>query len=220
MVLRFAAFVIWAAVAASAVFWALRFGARPTAVPAYATVVGTTASVNGDLERLFGSDAVAAAPEAVAAPPPADPRFKLVGVVAPRAPGAAGGLALIALDDKPPRAFRVGAAVDGDMVLQAVRARGATLGLPGQPARVDLQLPALPPPATGVPGAVGGLPRSMAGSTGLSARPLPVPLPAPVQSEDAQDEPPDGAPDRSTNAVPPGRPATPPPPSPGRARPL
>ena len=85
-------------------------------------------AARGDLTRLLGVDpapvVAAAAPE-----PAADARFKLVGVVSPRSPQAAReGLALIAVDGKPPRAYRVGAVVDGPNVLQAVNARGATLG--------------------------------------------------------------------------------------------
>lgn len=101
-------------------------------------------SARGDLTRLFGVDA---APVAAAAQAPADSRFRLIGVAAPRATGE--GLALIAVDGKPPRAYRVGASVDGDTVLQAVRARGATLGLRGGPAVVTLEIPPLPAAATG-----------------------------------------------------------------------
>jgi general secretion pathway protein C len=154
MVSRFAAFVIWAAVAASIVFWALQLGARPMAAPAYTLVVSTASGVNADLGRLFGADAPAALP-AVAAAPQVDARFRLIGVVAPRAPAAAAeGVALIATDGKPAKAYRVGTAVDGEMVLLAVHARGASLGPRGQPAQVALELPALPPPSTGtLPGA-------------------------------------------------------------------
>jgi general secretion pathway protein C len=43
----------------------------------------------------------------------------------------------------------VGAPIDGDLVLQAVHARGARLGAQGAATQVTLDLPALPPPATG-----------------------------------------------------------------------
>jgi general secretion pathway protein C len=94
----------------------------------------------------------------VAAPVPvASSRFKLIGVVAPRAERAAAeGLALIAIDGKPPKAYRVGAAVDGELVLQRVHARGADLGArDATVASVALDVPPLPPPATGRPGAGG-----------------------------------------------------------------
>ena len=84
-----------------------------------------------------------------AAPVQADSRFRLIGVVAPRASSAqAEGLALIATDGKPAKAYRVGREVDGELVLLGVHARGASLGPRGQPAQIDLQLPALPPPTT------------------------------------------------------------------------
>ena len=110
----------------------------------------------------------------------ADARFRLIGVVAPRAAAAAAeGLALIATDGKPAKAYRVGTAVDGEMVLLAVHARGASLGPRGQPAQVALELPALPPPATGtLPGAAGlpPLPRP-------AMAPVPRALPPPQQQQ-------------------------------------
>ena len=156
MVSRFAAFVIWAAVAASIVFWALRLGARPIAVPAHATPVTLAGGFNGDMGRVLGADLPAAVASMAPAAVQEDARFKLIGVVAPRSAGAqAEGVALIATNGKPARAYRVGTAVDGELVLLAVHARGASLGPRGQPAQVDLQLPALPLPSTGtMPGSV------------------------------------------------------------------
>jgi general secretion pathway protein C len=113
----------------------------------------------GDLSALLGQVAEAAVGVAAPEAPPANNRFTLVGVAA--AKGAAGsreGLALIGVDDKPPRAFRVGAVVEGEWVLQSVSARGAQLGPRGGAAAVVLELPPLPPPATGVLGAEGGGP--------------------------------------------------------------
>jgi len=174
MLSRIAAFVIWAAVAASIVFWALRLWAQPIAAPAHATLVSNASGFRGDLSRVFGPDAAPLAMATPAAPQmQADARFRLIGVVAPRpAAAAAEGLALIATDGKPPKAYRVGTAVDGEMVLQAVHARGASLGPRGQAAQVSLELPALPPPSTG----------TMPGSALPSAVPrarAPIPLPAP-----------------------------------------
>jgi general secretion pathway protein C len=174
MVSRLAAFVIWGAVAASMVFWAMRLWVKPTAVPAHTTMVSTANAFKGDLTRLFGPDP---APEVVAAAParaaPVDARFRLIGVVAPRATAAkAEGLALIATDGKPPKAYRVGSAVDGELVLLAVHSRGASLGPRGQAAMVDLQLPALPAPATGAPTAMGTLPQPGRAMPSLPSRPV------------------------------------------------
>ncbi len=188
MVSRFAAFVIWGAVAACAVFWALRLWAQPMAVPAHALVVATAGGFKGDLSRVLGQDAPLAA--TMAAPPvQTDSRFRLIGVVAPRNSRAqAEGLALIATDGKPARAYRVGKEVDGDLVLLHVHARGASLGPRGQPAQVDLQLPALPPPATGTPGSAGIGPMSR------PALPLRPPLP-PVQAPPQPVAPPEAVPE-------------------------
>jgi general secretion pathway protein C len=77
------------------------------------------------------------------------------------------GLALIAVDGKPPKAYAVGARLDSDLVLQSVGLRTASIG-PSQGARsVLLELPALAPPNSGV------LPQV----TGVA----PVPPPAPIR---------------------------------------
>jgi general secretion pathway protein C len=145
-------------------------GVGGPAAPAYTVSVSDAPAVRGDLTRLLG----AAAPEPVAVPeatvaPEMASRFRLVGVVAPKSPRRLEGLALIAVDGKPAKAYRVGAAIDGNLVLQSVHARGAALGMRGGPPDLTLELPALPPPATGVPGGVaaggvapGGMPAAPA----------------------------------------------------------
>lgn len=131
--------MIWAVVAASAVFWALRFFAEGPAAPASAVPVGMANESRGDLDRLLGGTAVAAAPMAQ---PQAPSRFRLLGVVAPRAGTPEGqGVAVIAVDDKPPRAYRVGARVEGDLMLRSVSRRAAALGTATGESPVNLQLP-------------------------------------------------------------------------------
>ncbi|MEO7057833.1 MAG: hypothetical protein ABI281_04780, partial [Caldimonas sp.] len=149
---RLSAFVIWSLVAATAVFWALRFSARPLQAPAYAVAVGKSAPIRGDLTRLFGAAPIVAVMTDAA--PEAPSRFKLVGVMAPRSSTAqstaGGGLALIAVDGKPPKAYAVGSQLDTGLVLQSVSLRTASLG-PAQGDRsVLLEIPALAPPSTGV----------------------------------------------------------------------
>ena len=124
---RLSAFVIWALVAASAVFWGLRLAVRSPQAPAYTVSVGEAASVGGDLTRLLGTPPAAAA--ATVATPEIAARFRLTGVMAPKPP-ATQGVALIAVDGKLPRAFRVGASIDGDLVLQSVSLRTAAIGQP------------------------------------------------------------------------------------------
>ena len=162
MYARLSSFVIWSLVAATLMFWALRFVARPLQAPAYAMAVSTAAPMRGDLTRLFGAAPLLAI--AVEAAPEAPSRFRLVGVMAPNSrrddANAAYGLALIAVDGKPAKAFAVGSTLDSNLVLQSVSLRTASLG-PAEGARsVLLELPALPPPSTGVlpaPGSPAGV---------------------------------------------------------------
>jgi general secretion pathway protein C len=177
MLTRLSTFAVWAAVAACAVFWGLRLFVKPQPAPPQAAVAAVAAPVGSDLTRLLGADpVVVTAPTAVAVP---DPRFRLLGVVSPRAARSADeGLALIAIDDRPPRAYRVGAVVEGQTVLQSVGPRGASLGPRGGVALVALELappaaaatrslppamsPGAPPPLATLPG--------MPGSTGPALR--------------------------------------------------
>jgi general secretion pathway protein C len=184
MLARLCAFVIWALVAATAVFWGLRLFVTAPAAPAHAVPVGEAAALRGDLSRLLGAAPVAVA--AAAATPEAASRFRLIGVMAPRAAAASAasgaGVALIAVDGKPPKAFAVGAHLDGDVRLESVSLRAASIALgPGQ-APVLLELAPLPAPATGtLPGL---LPPPAA---------APVPLvPPPVPQVQASPMPPTG----------------------------
>jgi len=112
------AFVVWAAVAASAVFWLLRLTAGSPSAPPHTVAVSTAQTPRGDLSRVLGAPPVVATPGAPLEPALAS-RFKLLGVAAPREGGERSGLALIAVDGKPARGFKVGAAVDGEIVLQS-----------------------------------------------------------------------------------------------------
>ena len=150
MRVRLLAFVIWAAVAASVMFWALRLGASSPAAPAHTVAVGAAAAPRGDLTRVLGAaPARESAAAAVTVDSPLASRFRLLGVAAPRQGGDRQGLALIAVDGKPARSYAVGAPVDGELVLQSVHQRGAKLGGRGAATQVSLVLPALPAPATG-----------------------------------------------------------------------
>jgi general secretion pathway protein C len=70
---------------------------------------------------------------------PVASRFVLLGVAAL---GGSGGAALIGLDRQPPRPYRVGAVLDGGLVLQSVSRTTARLGPALQgPTTVELTLP-------------------------------------------------------------------------------
>ncbi len=131
-------FVLGFAAAASAVFWGLRLGGPESGPPGAATAA-TAPSAAADpaaVARFLGGG-----PAAVAAPAPAlASRLVLVGVVAGARSGE--GAAVIAVDGKPARPFRVGAAVDEGLVLQSVQGRRALVGpAQGAPA-LTLELPA------------------------------------------------------------------------------
>lgn len=144
MTARWSAFVAWAAFAASAVFWLLRMSGAAPVAPLHTVPVSEVVVPHGDLTRLFGAEPVAAQPEV----PALASRFHLLGVVAPKGPQSP-AIALIAFDGKPPRAFRVGATIDGELVLQSVESRGVDIGPRGGPSAAHLDLPPLAPAATG-----------------------------------------------------------------------
>lgn len=193
---KIGALAVWLLVGLCAVFWGLKLFVRPAPVPPQAGTVATTQALRGDLTRLLG---MAPEPEDEAPlPVAAASRFRLIGVVAPRSPRAAAeGLALIAIDGKPAKAYRVGAAVDGELVLQTVRARGADLGARGaNAAAVALSISPLPPAATGVPGAP-ALPAGVR-PPGTGQRPL-----APnLRAENDLNGEDDGAPEPAPSVVP------------------
>lgn len=183
MLARLTAFLVWALVAATAVFWGLRLLVRPPAAPAHTVAVGDASALRGDLTRLLG--ATPSAPSAAAAPAPElASRFKLLGVMASKQTQGE-GFALIAVDAKPARAYAVGAPLDGDLVLKSVGLRTAAIGpAQGAPA-LTLEVPALPTAATGaLPPLADGLKFGAAATpaTGTPA-PAPAPLPMPVPSQ-------------------------------------
>jgi general secretion pathway protein C len=183
---RLLAFVIWAAVAASAVFWLLRLWTSSPTAPPYTVSVPDKPPPRGDLTRVFGAPPAAAGPAAAPTEPALASRFKLLGVAAPREGGDVSGLALIAVDGKPARGFKVGAAIDGELVLQSVHPRGAALGPRDQGPSVSLELPALPgatasprAPMPGVPPLPAGMP-PMPGAGTIAPMPMPMPMPMPT----------------------------------------
>lgn len=160
MLARFAAFLVWALVAASVVFWGLRLLVRAPSAPAHSIAVAGTSAANADLTRLLGAAPVAA-PDAAALAPDAAARFKLHGVMAPKgrpdsAPSGQ-GVALISVDGKPPRAFAIGSRLDSALVLQSVSLRSASIGPADGGASFKLEIPPLPLPATGRLAALSGL---------------------------------------------------------------
>lgn len=121
MIVALTTFVVWALVAGCAAYWGLKLSSRPGGT---ATPVALRA--NAPVDPAAVARVLGASPSvATAAPAPsAASRFALVGVVAS---ASHQGAALISIDGKPPKPYRVGAAIDEGVVLQSVDARRAVL---------------------------------------------------------------------------------------------
>lgn len=132
-----ATFVLWALVAASAVYWGLKFTARSGGIPSVPAAARVPAPADPvAVARLLGASPAAAAQSPVAS---LASRFTLVGVVASRSHV---GAALISVDGKAAKPFRVGSAVDDRLLLQSVESRRAILAeTTSGPAVVTLELP-------------------------------------------------------------------------------
>jgi general secretion pathway protein C len=128
--------MLWGLVAASAVFWAMKFIYRGPIIPAVPAVRTSVPQDPAAVARVLGFNPTA--PAAAAATSLAS-RFSLMGVVAGRSQQ---GAALIAVDGRPPKPYRVGTQVDEALILQSVEPRRAALGasLQGPPA-LTLELP-------------------------------------------------------------------------------
>lgn len=137
---RGVSFVLAALAAASASFWALKVSAVNTAtsVPAAAIagpVVIDIASVARALGGGSGATPVVAPSASLAS------RFAMQGVLADQ---NSAGAALISVDGKPAKPYRVGDVVEDGLVLQSVQGRRAGLGQAGGGSAVlTLELPAL-----------------------------------------------------------------------------
>ena len=133
-----ASFALWALAAASAVAWGFKLSAPASS--ASAVQAGGRGAVVPDpaaIARLLGASplpAAGAAPQVNVAS-----RFNLVGVVS--RPSRT-GIALISVDGKPAKPFRVGSSIDEGFVLQSVEGRRANIGpTPQGPAALTLELP-------------------------------------------------------------------------------
>jgi len=128
--------LVWALAAGSALFWALRAGDgwTPTDAQAASQPPDAAAVDARAVGRALGASE-SAAPGAPA--PDVVSRLALRGIVTHGGQGAA----LIAVDGKPPRPVRVGAAlegVDGGWTLQSVSPRAVVLAAGGQQARLEM----------------------------------------------------------------------------------
>ena len=131
-------FALAALAAASAAYWVLK--SSGTSAPATALPVALASATPADPQAvaraLGGGVVLAPTPGEVA---PAASRYVLTGVVADRSNR---GAALISVDGKPAKPVRVGASLDGGLVLKSVAGRRAVLATGvDAPAMVTLELP-------------------------------------------------------------------------------
>lgn len=132
-----AAGVLWLAAGLSAGYWVLQAMGRGPVTPVPATALAPRDVDASQVARVLG--AVPAAVQAAEVVAPAASRYRLLGVAAV---GTQLGAALIAVDTQPPVPYRVGAEIEGGLVLQAVTAQEVRLG-PAKdgPATVTLAVP-------------------------------------------------------------------------------
>jgi general secretion pathway protein C len=138
--LRVFTLLIWLLVGLCAAYWAFKF-VTTKPVEATAALAAPTGVVDSKaVGKLLGAtDAVAGKP----ANTPASTKFVLFGL----ASSAGGqGVALIALDGKPAKPYRVGSAVADDLLLKSISKTGVMLATSLQAADgVTLELPARKP---------------------------------------------------------------------------
>jgi general secretion pathway protein C len=129
--------VVWLMGAASLTYWVVRISSgRQAQVALPAPAVANLAPDSLAIGRMLGAVAEAPRPAATVAS-----RFSLQGVVA-GSPG--GGAALISIDGKPAKPFRVGSPVEEGLILQSAIARQAKLAESRDgPVLVTLDMPVL-----------------------------------------------------------------------------
>ncbi len=183
MLHRLITLAVWALLGWTLLFLLLRLLPAPLQQPAQAVAPGAPAPAS--LSRLFGSAPLAL--DAGLPPPPASTRFQLLGVVAPRGPAQRGeaGVALLAIDGGPPRSYRVGDWVDGELRLLSVESHGVGLGQ-GQQVQMQLSLPPLAAAATG----------TLPGAAPVLAPVVTPPPPPPMPTAQDREPPEDGGPRR------------------------
>lgn len=135
--IRLATLVIAALAALSGTYWVLK-STHANSVSAAAPSAGFAGLDPQALARALGGGGVgASAGETVAV----GTAYVLVGVLAD---SQRGGAALIAIDGKAAKPYRVGATVDGKLVVQSVAGRRAVLAASMEgPAQMTLELPPL-----------------------------------------------------------------------------
>ncbi|MEJ8838998.1 type II secretion system protein N [Ramlibacter sp. AN1133] len=173
-IVRGATFALWALAAGSAAYWGLKLSSSTRSVAAPVAVARQVGPVDPvALARMLGST-----PAAAAAPAPVialSSRFQLLGVAAGARSG--GGAAVIAVDGKPARSYRVGSTIDEGLVLQSVHGRQAVIAArDGRPV-LTLELPQPRIETSNRPVPMGVAPGAVAPAPGFPVRPAPPAVP-------------------------------------------
>lgn len=136
---RIVTFALAALAAGSVAFWTLKgVGKAPSSSAPPVAQASAPALDPLAVARALGGGLVVAQAEPGEGPRGSS-RYVLAGVVADRSQD---GAALIAVDGKPAKPFRIGAAVDDRLVLKSVAGRRAVLAANlDAPAEVTLELP-------------------------------------------------------------------------------
>lgn len=192
---RLLAALVWLLLAFGVVAWSLKLLPAPPAVlPPEAEPVAHAVNAQ-DIARALGPDPVAAAPApAASAPAIPDLRIALTGVVADR---ARGGVALISVDGKPARPYRVGSRIEERYTLVSVQRGSAELApveSGGRPMTLEL-----PQPSSTSRSASTSTNTSTSASTGGPATPTPGTAATPSATAEA----PAGSPDTTPRGGPP-----------------
>jgi general secretion pathway protein C len=135
---RLAAFVLALLLAGSVVFWIMRWPTRDSgpALPLPEVRDELPAANASVVARLLGQGD--AAVEAMAAPDAAS-RFRLTGIIAS---GKGRGVALVAIDGKPPKPYHEGSKLEEGWMLQSVEPRRIALAADAKaPVGLRLELP-------------------------------------------------------------------------------
>ncbi len=136
------AVLLWLATGLSVGYWVLQAMGRSPLTPVAAPAVAAPAPDTASVARVLGAVQAVAVDTPASAPAPLSSRFQLLGVINA---GGADGAALIAIVGQPPKPYRVGAELDGGVVLQSVQRRSARLAPAGGGQQgFELSLPAPP----------------------------------------------------------------------------
>lgn len=137
--LRLVTFLLAALAASSVGYWALKWStSTSTGLTRTTLLEPATRPINSaQIARLLGATPGSGSPT-----PQVQTKYKLLGVITL---GPHRGSALIAMDDKPAKPYRVGEQISEDLVLQSVQARSALLGAHLQgTTSITLELPLMP----------------------------------------------------------------------------